>query len=67
MFVLRNEDYEFIGLISGSTIETTKELKDAILFEKLEAAKTLKSYINIENPYLELDIIEIQFKEVEDV
>ena len=67
MFILRDEDFNFIECISGNTIETTTDLQKAIIFESIEEAKALKNYINISHSYLELDIVEIQFKEVEDV
>lgn len=67
MFVIRDEDCEFIEYINGDTINTTRNLKHAIICNTIEEAKALKQYINIVNEYMELDIMEIVFKEVENV
>ena len=67
MFVLRNEDYEFIEYITGDTISTTKNLKKAIISDSIAEAQALKTYIGLADTYLELDIVEIQFKEVTNV
>lgn len=67
MFVLRDENYEFIEYITGDTISTTKDLKKAIISDSIAEAQALKTYINFTDSYLELDIVEIQFKEVTNV
>lgn len=67
MFVLRDMDYEFLEYINGDTISTTKDLKKAIISDSVAEAQALKTYICLADTYLELDIVEIQFKEVTNV
>lgn len=66
-YLLRNnEDYEYIASINNAKIETTKDLEKVMIFDKLEKAKALKTYINLETDYDTIDILEIELKEVKD-
>lgn len=66
MYLLRDEDdYDFIKLIDNKNILTTRDLKEAIMFDDLEKAKALKNYIELEKKYYDLEIVEIEFVEIE--
>lgn len=65
MYLLRDsENSDFIKSIDNISILTTKDLKEAMIFDNLEKANALREYIELENSYYDLEIVEIQFKEV---
>ena len=67
MYLLRDEDdYDFIKLIDNKNILTTRDLKEAIMFDDLEKVKALKNYIELEKEYYDLEIVEIEFNVVEE-
>lgn len=65
MFLLRDEGYYFIQSISNAKIETTSELSKAILFDNIQKAKALKTYIELDFEYKEIDILEIVLNDVD--
>ena len=66
-FLLRDsQDMDFIKLIDNTSILTTRDLKEAMIFDDLEKAKALRKYIEIENEHYDLEIVEIEFKIVEE-
>ena len=66
-YLLRDSrDMDFIKSIDNEKILTTRDLKEAIIFDCTEKAKALKQYIEIENPNYDLEIVEIEFKVVEE-
>lgn len=65
MYLLRDEnDFDFIKSIDNTSILTTNDLKDAIIFDNAVKAKILKDYIELENSCYELEIVEIDFKSI---
>ncbi len=63
MYLLRDSDeYDFIKSIDNKSILTTRDLKEAIIFDDTEKPKALKQYIELENPNYELEVVEIEFK-----
>lgn len=67
MYLLRDEnDYDFISLIDSTRILTTRELREAIIFDDIEKAKKLKDYIELENEHYDLEIVTIQFEKVKE-
>lgn len=67
MYLLRDEDdYDFIKSIDNKSILTTRDLKEAIMFDAIEKAKALKNYIELENECYDLEIVEIEFNVVEE-
>lgn len=65
MFLLRDEGYYFIQSISNAKIETTNDLSKAILFDNIQKAKALKTYIELDFEYKEIDILEIVLNDVD--
>ncbi len=66
-YLLRDSnDMDFIKSIDNEKILTTRDLKEAIIFDCTAKAKALKQYIEIENPNYDLEIVEIEFKEVKE-
>lgn len=65
MFLLRDEGYYFIQSISNAKIETTSDLSKAILFDNVQKAKALKTYIELDFEYKEIDILEIVLNDVD--
>ncbi len=62
-FLLRDsQDMDFIKLIDNTSILTTRDLKEAMIFDDVEKAKALMKYIEIENEHYDLEIVEIEFK-----
>lgn len=67
MYLLRDEDdYDFIKSIDNKSILTTRDLKEAIMFDDIEKAKALKNYIELENEHYSLEVVEIEFNVVEE-
>ena len=67
MYLLRDEDdYDFIKSIDNKSILTTRDLKEAIMFDDIEKAKVLKNYIELENEHYSLEVVEIEFNVVEE-
>lgn len=67
MYLLRDEnDYDFISLIDSTRILTTRELREAMIFDDIEKAKKLKDYIELENEHYDLEIVTIKFEEVKE-
>lgn len=65
MYLLRDENkFDFIKSIDNTSILTTEDLKDAIIFDDVAKAKILKDYIELENSCYELEIVEIDFKSI---
>lgn len=63
MYLLRDSDeYDFIKSIDNKSILTTRDLKEAMIFDDTAKAKALKQYIELENPNYELEVVEIEFK-----
>lgn len=63
MYLLRDSDeYDFIKSIDNKSILTTRDLKEAIIFDDTAKPKALKQYIELENPNYELEVVEIEFK-----
>ncbi len=63
MYLLRDSDeYDFIKSIDNKSILTTRDLKEAMIFDDTAKPKALKQYIELENPNYELEIVEIEFK-----
>jgi hypothetical protein len=64
-YLLRDsQDLDFIKSIDNISILTTRDLKEAMIFDNIEKAKVLKKYIELENEHYNLEIVEIEFKEV---
>ena len=65
-YLLRDSnDMDFIKSIDNTSILTTRDLKEAMIFDDIEKAKALKNYIEMENDNYDLEIVEIEFKEVQ--
>lgn len=65
-YLLRDsQDMDFIKSIDNEKILTTRDLKEAMIFDDKVKPKALKQYIEIENPNYDLEIVEIEFKVVE--
>lgn len=65
-YLLRDsDDMDFIKSIDNTSILTTRDLKEAIIFDDIEKAKALKIYLELENEHYDLEIVEIEFKEVQ--
>lgn len=63
MYLLRDSnDMDFIKSIDNERILTTRDLKEAIIFDDTAKPKALKQYIELENPNYELEVVEIEFK-----
>ena len=66
-YLLRDSnDMDFIKSIDNEKILTTRDLKEAMIFDCTAKAKALRQYIEIENPNYDLEIVEIEFKVVEE-
>lgn len=66
-YLLRDSnDMDFIKSIDNEKILTTRDLKEAMIFDDLAKPKALRQYIEIENPNYDLEIVEIEFKVVEE-
>ena len=66
-YLLRDaNDLDFIKLIDNEKILTTRDLKEAIIFDDTAKPKALRQYIEMENPNYDLEIVEIEFKEVKE-
>lgn len=66
-YLLRDsDDMDFIKSIDNKSILTTRDLKEAMIFDDLAKPKALKQYIEIESPSYDLEIVEIEFKVVEE-
>ena len=62
-YLLRDsQDMDFIKSIDNTSILTTRDLKEAMIFDDVEKAKALMKYIEIENEHYDLEIVEIEFK-----
>ena len=66
-YLLRDSnDMDFIKSIDNERILTTRDLKEAMIFDDIVKPKALRQYIEIENPNYDLEIVEIEFKVVEE-
>lgn len=66
MYLLRDSnDMDFIKLIDNNSILTTRDLKEAMIFDDTAKPKALKQYIEMESPSYDLEIVKIEFKEVQ--
>lgn len=66
-FLLRDsQDMDFIKSIDNEKILTTRDLKEAMIFDDVVKPKALRQYIEIENPNYDLEIVEIEFKVIEE-
>lgn len=66
-YLLRDKsDLDFIKLIDNEKILTTRDLKEAMIFDDKAKPKALRQYIEMENPNYDLEIVEIEFKEVKE-
>lgn len=66
-YLLRDvNDLDFIKLIDNEKILTTRDLKEAMIFDDTAKPKALRQYIEMENPNYDLEIVEIEFKEIEE-
>ena len=66
-YLLRDsQDKDFITSIDNEKILTTRDLKEAMIFDDIVKPKALRQYIEIENPNYDLEIVEIEFKIVEE-
>ena len=66
-YLLRDsQDMDFIKSIDNEKILTTRDLKEAMIFDDIVKPKALRQYIEIENPNYDLEIVEIEFKTVEE-
>lgn len=65
-YLLRDsQDMDFIKSIDNISILTTRDLKEAMIFDSIDKAKKLREYIESENQDYELEVVEIEFKEVD--
>ena len=65
-YLLRDSnDLDFIKSIDNERILTTRDIKEAMIFDDKAKPKALRQYIEIENPNYDLKIVEINFNEVE--
>lgn len=66
-YLLRDsQDMDFIKSIDNEKILTTRTIQEAMIFDCTAKAKALRQYIEIENPNYDLEIVEIEFKVVEE-
>ena len=66
-FLLRDsEDMDFIKSIDNEKILTTRDLKEAMIFDDVVKPNALRQYIELENSSYDLEIVEIEFKVVEE-
>ena len=66
-YLLRDsQDMDFIKSIDNEKILTTRDLKEAMIFDDIVKPKALRQYIEIENPNYDLEIVEVEFKTVEE-
>ena len=65
-YLLRDsQDMDFIKSIDNISILTTRDLKEVMIFDSIDKAKKLREYIESENQDYELEVVEIEFKEVD--
>ena len=64
-YLLRDsDDMDFIKSIDNKSILTTRDIKEAMIFDDTAKPRALKQYIEMENPNYDLEIVEIEFKVV---